>query len=111
MLKIIPYGAEIPRFALDPESHFMDGSHVGPNQTMNSGHIPFTEQQYNGVRDRESRIIIFSAIAYRDVYDRTVVRRTESCNELLYTGEIVTPEGLPKPDFTFNVVGPQNGAT
>jgi hypothetical protein len=56
-------------------------------------------------------IIVYSHVAYQDIFNPSATRHSEVCLRVVFPGYISNAEGKMEPNWQITVVGPQNTAT
>jgi hypothetical protein len=116
--KVVPFLAQPPHFEMDwKESDEVGKSKasapVGQNGTFMTVENAIVDEEYDAVFQKKSAIILYTAVRYRDTFQKDVVRETEVCLRIAYNGTYEAPyPGAPtKIKWDIGAVGPQNGAT
>jgi hypothetical protein len=101
-----PPGQFLPENFPPPE----EATAQGPGGVFGTPVRYLNDQETARLRNREVRVFLYSLVLYNDIFS-PVIRRSETCVEIIHHGRIVPPNGVEQDNITYRAWGPQNTAT
>jgi hypothetical protein len=84
---------------------------LGPGKQGASLIKPLPSDEYHSFKNRERHVVLYCLVNYRDIFDTTIIRRSEVCLKLSCVGDMPDATGRTMPYITGGPVGPQNSAS
>lgn len=108
--KMIGMDDPIPHFDRVPQDADLRTGTVGPGVRFTSQQRVLGDADWDNLRNRNARLILYSAVSYLDGINRAETRISEVCVEVAVEGESHGPHGRT-PVFSFSNRGSQNTVT
>lgn len=110
--KIIPFSDNTPpSFEEELEEIPSNTVPIGPDCLISSAKQAIGEAQRNAFVSRQTAIIVYSAVRYRDIFNSNVIRTSKCCLKITYGGEISVGDGKFTAKWDMRPFGSQNTAT
>ena len=110
--EIGPFDQVMPPLFEPPERPNSAGrSPIGPGLPVHSSKLGIGDADTDDFNNRRTKIYVYSRVKYRDVFNSSIVRTSEVCLEVSFSGVKPHPTMGLQPNLLIISVGPQNSAT
>jgi hypothetical protein len=109
--RMIKPGDAVTIFTIAPDDLITEQSSRGVGAEVSGFFVTLNDIESDDFRNKKRNVVFYSRVEYTDIFKRKIIRVSEACFELEFTGGAMFRGREPTAPITMRLVGTQNGIT